>query len=178
MFLVGAALFFVAEVVAFVLVGEHIGFGWAILLLIGVSLLGPMLVKRVGLGVLARTQDRLARGDLPTWELLDGVVVLAAGIMICVPGFISDALGLLLLIGPIRRLVVRIGGRRVARRVEVMRPGRWGVVDVQTWPTDEAVPARTGPARSGPAPTGPAPTGPDPTPPMIAPEAQSGRSST
>jgi UPF0716 protein FxsA len=133
--LLGACLFFVAEVLAFVAVGQHIGFGWAVLLLIGVSALGPFLVKRVGLGVLARTQARLARGDVPGRELLDGVVVLAGGLMICIPGFISDALGLLLMIGPVRDILIRFGGRRMARRVENVGPTRWGVIDVRTWPT-------------------------------------------
>jgi UPF0716 protein FxsA len=147
-FLLGACLFFVAEVFAFVAVGEHIGFGWAVLLLIGVSVLGPFLVKRVGLGVLARTQARLAGGDDPTPGLLDGVVVLAGGLMICIPGFISDALGLLLMIGPVRHVLIRFGGRRVAQRVESMRPNRWTVIDVRTWPAagdytgDQPDPAR------------------------------------
>jgi UPF0716 protein FxsA len=133
-FLIAAALFFVAEVAAFVAVGAHIGYGWAVLLLIGVSVLGPFLIKRVGLGVVARTQDRLAQGEVPTRELLDGVVVLAGGIMICIPGFISDALGLLLMIGPVRHLIIRVSGSRVARRVQTTRPGRWTVVDVRSWP--------------------------------------------
>jgi UPF0716 protein FxsA len=132
-FLIAACLFFVAEVAAFVAVGEHIGFGWAILLLIGVSALGPFLVRRVGLGVIARTQERLARGDVPTRELLDGVVVLAGGIMICVPGFISDAIGLALMIGPVRQLLIWAGGRRLARRVRTVRPRRWTVIDARAW---------------------------------------------
>jgi UPF0716 protein FxsA len=140
-FLLAACLFFVAEVAAFVAVGEHIGFGWAVLTLIGVSALGPFLVKRVGVGILARTQDRLQQGEVPTRQLLDGVVVLAGGVLICIPGFISDALGLLLLIGPVRHFLIRVAGRRVARRVETMRPGRWGVIDVETWPPPGDMPA-------------------------------------
>jgi UPF0716 protein FxsA len=132
-FLLAACLFFVAEVAAFVAVGEHIGYGWAVLILIAVSALGPFLVKRVGLGILVRTQDRLQQGEVPTRQVLDGVVVLAGGILICIPGFISDALGLLLMIGPVRHLVLRVAGFRVAQRVETMRPGRWGVIDVETW---------------------------------------------
>ncbi len=140
--MLAACLFFLAEVAAFVAVGDHIGFGWAVLLLIGVSALGPMLVRRVGLGVLGRTQDRLAKGDLPTRELLDGVVVLVGGVMICVPGFISDALGLLLLIGPVRHLLIWVGGRRLAGRVRTMGSGRWGVVDARTRSASEGT---TGP---------------------------------
>jgi UPF0716 protein FxsA len=151
--LLGACLFFIAEVAAFVTVGVHIGFGWAVLLLIGVSALGPFLVRRVGVGVLARTQDRLAQGELPTQELLDGVVVLAGGILICVPGFVSDALGLLLLIGPVRHVLIRVSGRWMARRVQTVRPVRWNAIDVRTWPSDDGGP------------------GPEPTRPMIEPHA-------
>jgi UPF0716 family protein affecting phage T7 exclusion len=82
------------------------------------------------LGVLAHTQERLGRGELPTRELLDGLVVLIAGAMICVPGFISDALGLLLMVAPVRHFVIRMVGHRLARRVQTVRPGRWKVVNV------------------------------------------------
>jgi UPF0716 protein FxsA len=146
-FPVTACLFFVAEVAAFVAVGVNIGFGWAVLVLIGVSALGPFLVRRVGLGVLARTQARLAQGDVPTRELLDGVVVLAGGLLICVPGFISDAIGLLLMISPLRHLLIRMGGRRVARRVQTFRPVGWGVIDVRTWPAPGETPNGTEPVQ-------------------------------
>jgi UPF0716 protein FxsA len=154
-FLLGACLFFVAEVAAFVAVGDHIGFGWAVLILIGVSALGPFLVKRVGLGVLTRTQERLAQGDVPTRDLLDGVVVLAGGVLICIPGFISDALGLLLMIGPVRRLLIGIGGLRMARRVRTMRPVPGSFIDVRTWSPSEDTP------------------GSEPSRPMIEPEGRS-----
>jgi UPF0716 protein FxsA len=146
--LLGAVVFFVAEVAAFVAVGSSIGFGWAILLLIGVSALGPFVVSRVGVGVLARAQDRLDRGDLPTRELLDGVLVLFGGLLICIPGFVSDALGLLLMIGPIRHLVIRASGRRLARRVTTMRQVRWSVIDVGSRPSADDTPA----PHSGPRP--------------------------
>jgi UPF0716 protein FxsA len=125
-------MFVAAEVAAFVAVGIQIGFGWAVLLLIGLSALGPFVVRRVGLGVLAPTQERLAGGEVPTRQLLDGVLVLAGGAMICVPGFISGALGLLLMIGPVRDLVVRSGGYWVGRRVTTLGPTRWTVTDVES----------------------------------------------
>ena len=146
-FIVGACLFFVAEIFAFVAVGEQVGFGWAVLILIGVSALGPFLIKRVGLGVLGRTQDRIDQGEMPTRELLDGVVVLAGGVLVCVPGFISDALGLLLLFGPVRHLLIRVGGRSLARRVQTMGPMHWSAIDVRAWPAcgDAAAPEEPSP---------------------------------
>lgn len=121
----GVLLFVIAEIVAFAAVAGQIGFAWALVLLIFVSALGPFVVRRVGVGVFAHTQERLARGEVPTRELLDGFVVLVAGLMICIPGFIGDALGLLLMIGPVRHLLIRTAGRRLARRVPTIRIRGW-----------------------------------------------------
>jgi UPF0716 protein FxsA len=134
-FLVGALVFVAAEVGAFVAVGTQIGFGWAVLLLLGLSAMGPFAIRRVGLGVLNRTQQRLAAEELPTRELLDGVLVLAGGAMICLPGFVSGALGLLLMVGPVRDVVVRTGGYWVGRRVTTLGPTRWTVTDVESHPS-------------------------------------------
>jgi len=133
-FFIGLLLIVAAEVTAFVLVVEHVGFLWALLILILVSALGPFLVRRVGSGVLARTRERLAVGELPTRELLDGLVVFIGGVMICVPGFIGDAIGLLLMVSPVRHLVIRAFGHQLARRVQKMPPGRWGFIDARSTP--------------------------------------------
>jgi UPF0716 protein FxsA len=130
-FFVGALLFVAAEIAAFVAVADQLGFLWALTILIMVSALGPFIVRRVGFGVLSHTQERLARGEVPTRELLDGLVVLMAGVMICLPGFITDALGLLLMIGPVRHFVIRTSGRALARRVQTLRASRWRVVDAR-----------------------------------------------
>jgi len=128
-FFVGLLLFVVAEIASFVVVAEQIGFLWALAIVIGVSALGPFVVRRVGVGVLANTRDKLARGEVPTRELLDGLVVLVGGVMICAPGYIGDAIGLLLMIGPVRRLVIRTAGHWLARRVPMVRIRRWRPAD-------------------------------------------------
>jgi UPF0716 protein FxsA len=143
-FFFGALLLVAAEVVAFVAVGAQIGFGWALLLLIGVSASGPFVIRRVGTGVLVRAQDRLVKGETPTSELLDGVVVLVGGLMICIPGFISDGLGLLLMIRPVRHLAIRGGGHWLGRRVETMPTGRWTVIDVESQPATRNPPTPLG----------------------------------
>ncbi|MBO0727820.1 MAG: FxsA family protein [Acidimicrobiaceae bacterium] len=132
MFLIGAFVFLVAELAAFVAVGEQIGFGWAVLLVIGLSALGPFIIRRVGLGVLARARARLDRGDVPTREVLDGVVVLGGGILMCLPGFVSGALGLLLMIRPVRGLTILAGGRWLARRVKTAHITRWRPIDARS----------------------------------------------
>jgi UPF0716 protein FxsA len=129
-FLLGLAV----EIAAFVVVAQQIGFLLALLILIVVSGMGPFIVRRVGLGVLAKTQDRLQAGELPTRELLDGVVILVGGALICLPGFIGDAIGLLLMVGPVRHLAIRVGGHRMARRVTTVPLSRWRVIDVRSRP--------------------------------------------
>jgi UPF0716 protein FxsA len=143
----GVLLFVAAEIAAFVVVAGQIGFLWALAILLVVSMFGPFVVRRVGVGVLAHTRERLARGEVPTRELLDGLVVLIGGAMICVPGFIGDALGLLLMIGPVRRLVIRVAGNRLARRVQTLRTGRWRVIDTRFRPTGDESPPPSGPPR-------------------------------
>lgn len=140
MLFLGILLGVAAEITSFVLVADQIGFLWALVILIGVSALGPFVVRRFGVSVLVRTQDRLARGEVPTRELLDGIVVLIGGVMICVPGFIGDALGLLLMIGPVRHLIIRASGHRLAGRVQRIRTGRWQVIDASSRPSAKDVP--------------------------------------
>jgi UPF0716 protein FxsA len=139
-FFIGALVYIAAEIASFVVVVEQIGLLWALAILIFVSALGPFIVKRVGFGVLVCTQERLAKGEVPTRELLDGLVVLMGGVMICVPGFIGDAIGLLLMIGPVRHLIIRASGHRLARRVQRIRTGRWGIIDAQTRPVSDDLP--------------------------------------
>ncbi len=133
-FFVGVLAFIAAEVAAFVAVAEQVGFLWALALLIVVSVLGIFVVRHVGLGVLDQTRERLIRGEMPTRELLDGLVVLIGAAMICVPGFVGDVLGLVLMIAPVRRLVIRVSGDRLARRVQRSRIDRWRVIDVTSRP--------------------------------------------
>ncbi len=153
MFLVGVLVYVAAEIASFVVVVDQIGVLWALAILILVSALGPFIVRRVGFSVLVRTQERLARGEVPTSELFDGLVVLIGGVMICIPGYISDALGLLLMIGPVRHVVIRASGNRLARRVQNIRTGRWWVIDAPSRPTHEDI----SPTSELPGP----PTGPD-----------------
>jgi UPF0716 protein FxsA len=111
----------VAEIWAAVQVAHHIGVLWTLLLLFVISAFGPRLVRRQGLGVWRRAQARLNDGELPGRELIDGVLLLVAGILLTVPGFLTGAAGALLLLPPVRA-VVRIGsGSWLARRVRDRR---------------------------------------------------------
>lgn len=93
-------------------VADWIGILPTIAALIAMSAVGVWLVKRQGFAVVRRTREAINRGEIPGSEMLDGAMLTIAGFLCIVPGFISGTIGLLLLIGPVRRPV----GRRLIRR--------------------------------------------------------------
>ena len=88
-------------------------------LLIAVSVVGAWMVRRSGLGVLNQIRVRLERGELPTGELVDGLLILIAGALMLTPGFITDAVGLLLLFFPTRLAVRSLLLRRFAKKINL-----------------------------------------------------------
>lgn len=134
MLLLGLLVYAMVELAVFVLVAGQIGVLAAFGLLVVVSALGPFVLRRVGVSVLARTRDRLERGELPTAEVLDGLVVFVAGVLVSVPGFVGDAVGLALMLGPVRRLAIRLAGHRIARKLRTSQVLRWRVVEVRSRP--------------------------------------------
>lgn len=93
-----------AELAVIITVASNIGVPETIGLLILVSVVGAWLCKREGLGVLRRIRDSLDRGELPHRELVDGGLILFAGALLITPGFLSDGLGVLLLLPPTRAI--------------------------------------------------------------------------
>jgi UPF0716 protein FxsA len=108
----------IAELYVILKVGDAIGIGWTILLLVADSLIGSALLRTQGRTVWRRFNAVLAEGRMPHREVMDGVLVIFGGAFLITPGFITDVFGLLLLVPPtravIRRLVVARLGRRVA----------------------------------------------------------------
>ena len=110
------------ELYVIIQVAEGAGTGQTILLLIAVSVVGAWMVRRSGLGVLNQIRGRLQAGELPAAELVDGLLILVAGALMLTPGFLTDAVGLLLLFPPTRLLVRSLLVRRFARMASV---GGW-----------------------------------------------------
>src|SRR5437660_413271 len=70
--------------------------------MIAISLFGFWLVKREGLGTWRRAQAQLRAGEVPAGEAVDGALIAGAGLLLIVPGFVTDVVGLLLLLPPLR----------------------------------------------------------------------------
>lgn len=116
----------IIEIYLIVQVDAAIG-GWETLgLLILDSVIGAWLVRREGFSILARVQTALGRGELPTNELIDGMLVLFAGALMLTPGFLTDGLGFVLLLPPSRALVRNALKGRFAGRISGGR-GAYGV---------------------------------------------------
>jgi UPF0716 protein FxsA len=87
-------------------VGSEIGAMPTIALSVLTAVLGTWLVRRQGFSLLMRVRDQFDRGDMPAFEMLDGALILVAGLFLLLPGFLTDTLGFLLLIPPLRRLLI------------------------------------------------------------------------
>ena len=109
----------VAELYLIYKVGDAIGIGWTLLLLAADSLLGSLLLKSQGRAVWQRFNEILAQGRVPHREVIDGVLVIFGGAFLITPGFLTDIVGLVLLIPPTRAVVRRFLVRRLGRRVVV-----------------------------------------------------------
>lgn len=122
-FLAVFALIAVAEMATFFWVESQIGLAWALGLALFTALLGSFLVRRSGLAVLGRIQSKFNQGELPGRELVDGASILVAGAFLISPGFLTDTLGFLLLVPPVRGLVYRIVSKRLSARFSVFTSG-------------------------------------------------------
>jgi UPF0716 protein FxsA len=157
MFVVLALLFLVvpiAELYVIVQVAGGIGVPETILLVIAISMAGAWLAKMAGLSVLSRLQRTVRAGKVPSNEVVDGALVLFAGALMITPGFLSDALAILLLLPPTRALArntilrrIRAGGGLITvvtsgrRGGPTAGSGPAGVWDVDGW---EEPPERPG----------------------------------
>ena len=114
----------IVELAVIVQVAGSTGVMNTIGLLVLVSLVGAWLVRREGLGILRRAQAELAEGRMPGRELVDGLLVLLAGALMLTPGFVTDTVGLALLLPPVRAVLRMVATRRLSRSVDTGRT-RW-----------------------------------------------------
>jgi UPF0716 protein FxsA len=120
----------VVEIAVFLQVVQWIGVLDTLGLMLLISLGGAWLVKRQGVGTLARMRRELDDGRVPTGPMTDGGLLALAGFLLLVPGFVTDAFGLLLLLPPVRRLLRMWLGRRFAVRTRVRGRRPPGYLDV------------------------------------------------
>ncbi|SNR30390.1 FxsA family protein [Halorubrum vacuolatum] len=92
-------------------VATRLGAVLTVALVVLTAILGMLLLRAEGRATIARVQRKLARGEPPTDELLDGGLLIAAGALLLTPGLVTDAIGFLLAL-PISRVPIRVALKR------------------------------------------------------------------
>jgi UPF0716 protein FxsA len=149
-----------AELYVIYTVGDAIGILPTLAILVADSLLGSWLLKSQGRAVWQRFNETLRAGRVPTREIVDGVLVIFGGAFLITPGFITDVVGVLLLLPPTRPLFRRSLQKRLERRAVVVDggtpSGRFRTrpryeYDVEGTATEHEPPAPTSPELPPPA---------------------------
>ena len=107
------------EIAVFVIVGGEIGALATVGLVIATTILGAILLRIQGFGILNRLRETMEQGGRPGRELVHGFMVMIAGVLLFLPGFVTDAIGLVLFIPAIRDFAWRF----LASRIVVVTPG-------------------------------------------------------
>ena len=104
-----------AEIAAFIQVGHLIGLAPTLLLILLTALLGSFLIRQQGLRVLGQAKAEIDRGRPPVREMFTGLCLVVAGMLLLTPGFITDTMGFLLLLPPVREFL----RHRFSKAIEV-----------------------------------------------------------
>lgn len=106
----------ILEIVLFIEVGGAIGLLPTLGIILMTAVFGIALMRRQGMRALDRLRASMETGDDPVGPIAHGALILVAGMLLVLPGFFTDALGLLLLIPPVRALLIRWGASRATVR--------------------------------------------------------------
>jgi UPF0716 protein FxsA len=107
------------EIAVFIKVGGLIGLWPTLGVVIFTAVLGAALWRAQGLSTWAKARASLDRGELPVREVTDGAFLLVAGALLLTPGLVTDSIGFLLLVPPIRRWLAKIILRYLRDHAEV-----------------------------------------------------------
>ena len=119
------ALFFIiplVEIWLFIKVGQVIGAGWTIILIVLTTLLGAALLRLQGFSTLTRIQRLVAQGEMPAIDVLAGFLLFIAGALLLTPGFFTDILGFTLLIPAVRQALAMYWFDHHTVKIKVAKP--------------------------------------------------------
>ena len=93
------------EIGVFIEVGGIIGLWPTLAVIVLTAVAGSTLIRHQGIAILGQARESFAAGRLPVREIFDGICLLLAGAFLLTPGFVTDAVGALLLVPPFRNLI-------------------------------------------------------------------------
>ncbi|MCK5595631.1 FxsA family protein [bacterium] len=106
------------ELVLLIKIGRHIGLLNAILIIIITGISGASLARWQGLTVIKEVQDQLSVGIMPKEEILDGMMILAGGLLLLTPGLITDIVGLIAIIPITRKWIKYFLKKKLAQMMD------------------------------------------------------------
>ena len=121
-----------AEIYVLIQVGSQMGALSAIALTILTALVGASLVRSQGLQTAFQARSAMERGETPAQQMIEGLMLIIAGAMLVMPGFITDFFGLLILLPPLRALLAARVLKSQALKMQSVRfqtPGEGNVKD-------------------------------------------------
>ena len=106
----------IIELALLIKIGQYIGVGYTLAIVILTGIAGAFLARSQGLRILRRIEDDVNRGIMPTEEIFDGVMILSGGILLLTPGLLTDLIGFMALI-PLSRHLIKVWLRRKIERL-------------------------------------------------------------
>ena len=115
----------VIEIALFIQAGSLFGTGMTILLTLITAVIGLTLIRQQGVQTLFRAQQKMNTGEVPAFEMLEGMLFAIAGVCLLTPGFFTDTIGFLILIPPLRRtgIIYLTSIRAVTPTYSTHKPG-------------------------------------------------------
>lgn len=111
----------IVELQLLLIVHDEIGFGNTLFLVLLTGIIGVNLAKREGFTLLKQIQEKLAKGMMPTDELLNGVIILVGGVLLITPGVLTDLFGFTCLIPLFRNVYSSLILRLFKNKVSVFQ---------------------------------------------------------
>lgn len=112
------------EIALFIELGGWLGLWPTLGVVVLTALVGALLLRAQGLATMGEIRGRLDRGEDPSGPLANGALILVAGVVLMTPGFFTDAVGLALLLPPVRAATIRVLARRLVTVVAKGGPGQ------------------------------------------------------
>jgi len=117
--LIGLIAMPIVEIAVFIEVGDRIGLFNTIAIVVLTAIAGTALLRWQGLSVLSRAQESLRENRFPVEEIFDGLCLVFAGALLLTPGFVTDTIGFLLFLPPVRLFIKGVIIPLVAKRTHV-----------------------------------------------------------
>jgi UPF0716 protein FxsA len=132
----------VLELVLLVRVGQSIGPLWTVVLVVGMAFTGILILSQQSFTAFRQALEALNQGHPPVTQVLDGLFLMTAGALLLMPGFITDAMALVLLVPPLRRAIGRWSVARILQHAPADIDGsEW---EMRQQPEDRAGARRPG----------------------------------